>query len=106
LKCLSHTTASELVELSIAEAVTTILRADITNQFNNIALSTPTVKKRIVSISSYIEEEVIKRLLSTTTFSMQLNESADIAILAELLVYFRYIHKNKIKEEMMFCNLC
>jgi hypothetical protein len=34
---------------------------------------------------------------------MQLNESADIAILAELLVYFRYIHKNKIEKEMLFC---
>jgi zinc finger BED domain-containing protein 5/7/8/9 len=99
----SHTTASELVKPSIVEAVTTILGADIANQFNNIALSAPTVKRRIVSISSYIEDEVIKRLLSSPTFSMQLDESTDIANLAELLVYVRYIHKNKIEEEMLFC---
>jgi hypothetical protein len=85
------------------ETVTTILGADIANQFNNIALSAPTVKRRIVSISSYIEEKVVKRLLSSPTFSMQLDESTDIANLAEFLVYVRYIHKNKIEEEMLFC---
>jgi hypothetical protein len=40
---------------------------------------------------------------ASSTFALQLDESTDVANLAELLVYVRYAHGNFIVEKILFC---
>ena len=52
-------------------------------------------------------EDVLKQLLIHTRaseiYALQLDESTEVAGLAQLLVYVRYIHEGSIKEDMLFC---
>jgi hypothetical protein len=54
--------------------------------------SANTVQRRRKTISTHLKDEVIRKILLSSTFAMQLNESTDVANLAELLVYVRYAH--------------
>jgi hypothetical protein len=66
-------------------------------------LSANTVQLRRKTISTHLEDEVIRKLLLSSTFAMQLDESTDVANMAELLVYVRYAHVTCIEENMLFC---
>ena len=37
-------------------------------------------------------------------FSLQVDETTDVALCAQLLVFVRYIHLGDIKEEFLFCS--
>jgi hypothetical protein len=54
-------------------------------------------------MSTRLEDEVIRKLLLSSTFAMQLDESTDVANLVELLIYVRYAHGTFIEGNMLFC---
>lgn len=53
-------------------------------------------------MSDNIKSQLLNRLRENY-FAMQLNESTDITNFAQLLVCVRYIYKDKIKEDFLFC---
>ena len=69
----------------------------------SIPLSNDSVRRRIVDIAKDILQWVAEINASQCKFSMQLDESTDCAQCSHLLVYVRYLHENRIKEEFLFC---
>lgn len=72
------------------------------NELKTIPLLRDTVSCRIENMSDNIKSQLLNRLLGNY-FAMQLDESMDITNLSQLLVYVRYIYKNKIEEDFLFC---
>jgi hypothetical protein len=68
-----------------------------------ILLSNNTVMRRIESMSKDIQEQLLTRIKYSPKFSLQIDESTDVAGLAQLLVFFRYCFEENIQKEFMFC---
>jgi zinc finger BED domain-containing protein 5/7/8/9 len=99
----SHTIGADLIKPAIVNTVSTVLNQETAQKFEALPLSATTVKRRIIKISKYLESETVRKLLLSPTFAMQLDESTDVANLAELLVYVRYVYNTTIEESMLFC---
>ncbi|CAG9792967.1 unnamed protein product [Diatraea saccharalis] len=74
---------------------------DNAKKIDAVQLSNNTISKRISSISDTVENELIRRLKSSEFFSLQLDESSDVAGLAALLVFVRYPFAMQIEEELL-----
>lgn len=68
-----------------------------------ISLFNTTIKNRIAEMSENIKENVVSKILSSPFFSLQLDESTDVANISQLLVFSRYITDKGIEQEFIFC---
>jgi hypothetical protein len=59
--------------------------------------------RHIESVSEDIKEELLARIKLSPISELQIDESTDVAVLAQLLVFFRYCFEENIQEEFMFC---
>ena len=74
------------------------------NKLSLVPLSNDIVKNRIDDISEDILHQIVADLkASHTKFSLQLDETADVANLSLLIAFVRYVKGDKIKEEFLFC---
>lgn len=96
-----HTIAEELIKPCVKDVVTCMLGSDMAKKFDTVQLSNSTISKRIYTISEFVENELISRLKTCEFFSLQLDESTDVAGLAVLLVFVRYPFEMKIEEELL-----
>ena len=57
-------------------------------------------------MSDNILKQIVKQLLVSPfkLFSLQLDESTDISSCSQLMVFVRYVHDYKFKEEFLFCH--
>jgi hypothetical protein len=78
-----------------------MINEKVANQLKNIPLSDTTVARRILLISNDLKLQLLSRL-STGKFSLQLDESTDIANDAILLTYVRYFYNNEMHEDILF----
>ena len=69
----------------------------------SVPLSNSTISRRMSDMAEYCQKEVIKRVKQSPTFSLQMDESTDIAGLAVLIVFVRYIYNCKTEEDLLFC---
>ena len=69
-----------------------------------ISLSNDTVQRRISDMSEDMKEQVINELKASPMFCIQVDESTDVSLCAQLLVFVRYIHLEDIKKEFLFCS--
>jgi Domain of unknown function (DUF4371) len=76
--------------------------AEAAANFQAIAVSASTVKRRIVKISSFLESETVRKVRQSDHFALQLDESTDIVNFAELIVFVRYMAEDSIEESMLF----
>jgi hypothetical protein len=58
--------------------------------------------RRIESMSEDIKE-LLTRIKCSPKFALQIDESIDVTVLAQLLVFVRYCFEENIQEEFMFC---
>ena len=98
----SHTIGEELIKPCLIEATTLVLAGEKANKLKEISLSNDTVKKRISEMSHDILLQVVEEVRSSPQFSLQLDESTDISLCAQLLVYARYIFENNVKVQYLF----
>ena len=100
-----HTIGKNLILPCARDIVQLVLGTEAVQKIQDVPLSNNTVQRRILELSKNIEEQVISEIKSCElgTFAIQLDESTDVSALAELLVYVRYIHLGKLKEEFLFC---
>ena len=100
-----HTIAEELLLPATKDIVRVMLGAEYVNKLNTISLSNNTVSRRIDDMSADIMEQVIQEMKSAPfgIFSIQLDESQDVANCSQLLVYVRYIYEGDFKDEFLFC---
>ncbi|XP_035229526.1 zinc finger BED domain-containing protein 5-like [Stegodyphus dumicola] len=73
------------------------------NDIRKITLLNDTVSNRISDINKDQLIQLITRIKESPKFSIQLDETTDITKLAQLLVYVRYVYKESVEEELLFC---
>lgn len=56
-------------------------------------LSNVTISRRINELSTNIDNDTA-RALSTTKLALQVDETADITVIAQLIVFVKFVYKN------------
>ncbi|XP_070275267.1 SCAN domain-containing protein 3-like [Myotis yumanensis] len=100
-----HTIAENLL-LPVAKGIVRVMIGDkFVTKLSAISFSKDTVCRRIDDMFVDIPDQVIQEIKSAPLpiFSMQLDESTDVANCSQLLVYVRYINDGDFKEEFLFC---
>ena len=80
-----------------------MLGEDKVSKVKQISLSNTTVKRRIVHLDEDIEEQVVTSVRNSAAFAIQLDESTDVASLSQLIAFVRYIEKDTMNTEFLFC---
>ena len=84
-----------------------IIRDKFVTQLSAISLSNNIVRRRIYGMSTYVLGQVIKKIkyAPLPVFSIQFDESTDIANCSQLLDCKRYINDGNFKNEFLYANL-
>ncbi|XP_076806902.1 zinc finger BED domain-containing protein 5-like [Clavelina lepadiformis] len=99
-----HTIAETIVKPCAVKMVKLILGEKSSKKIEQVCLSNDTIKRRISVMSTDVKQQVIDELKASPMFSIQLDESTDVASCSQLLVFVRYIHMEDVKEEFLLCN--
>jgi hypothetical protein len=65
--------------------------------------SNNTVSWRISDTAGNVLKQLLLRMQDSALHALQLDESTDVAGLAQLLVYVCYVYVGSIKEDILFC---
>ena len=99
-----HTIGETLVKPAALRMTNIMLGTAAKDKLSLVPLSNDIVKNRIDGISEDILHQVVADLrASHTKFSLQLDETTDVANLSQLIAFVRYVKGDKIKEEFLFC---
>lgn len=97
-------TAGENLILPGAKIISSLLLDEkVGQQIGQISLSNTTVKRRIEEMSVNVKESLISAMKESDFYSLQLDESTDIADNANLLCFVRFNFNGSVEEEMLFC---
>ncbi|XP_022597516.1 zinc finger BED domain-containing protein 5-like [Seriola dumerili] len=69
-----------------------------------IPMSDNTIQRRISDMAADVKEQVLDTICESPFFSIQLDESTDVANCAQLMVYVRFIKELSAQEEFLFCH--
>ena len=74
-------------------------------KLKQVSLLNNTVSRRIAELSNNILSQVVSKIQNSkfNFFAIQLAETTDVANLAQVCVYVRYIHEEHLKDEFLFC---
>ncbi|KAM4722957.1 zinc finger BED domain-containing protein 5-like [Rhinophrynus dorsalis] len=100
-----HTIGEDLLLPAAKDIVRVMIGAEFVKKLSAVSLSNDTVSRRIDDMSADIIDQVIQEIKSAPLgiFSIQLDESTDVANCSQLLVYVRYINGGDFKDEFLFC---
>lgn len=100
-----HTIGEDLLLPAAKDIVRVMIGDEFVTKLNAISLSNDTVRRRLDDMSADILGQVIQEIKSAPLpiFSLQLDESTDVANCSQLLVYVRYIIDGDFKDEFLFC---
>ncbi|XP_052611518.1 protein ZBED8-like isoform X1 [Peromyscus californicus insignis] len=100
-----HTFAEDLLLPAAKDGVRVMIGDEFVTQLSTVSLSNDTVRRRIDDMSADILNQVIEEIKAAPLpiFSIQLDESTDVANCSQLLVYVRYINDGDFKDEFLFC---
>lgn len=99
-----HTIGETLVKPCALEMVELVCGKQHRKEIENIPLSNNVIQSRIHDMSLDLTQQVLTELkASPHPYSMQLDETTDVAQCSQLLVFVRYVHSGSIKEEFLFC---
>ncbi len=82
-----------------------IIGGEHEKKIKQMSLSNDTVSRRICDMSTDIKEQLRDNIMQSTyqKIAIALDESTDIASMAQLMVYVRFVHNDDIQEDFMFC---
>ncbi|XP_051017344.1 protein ZBED8-like [Acomys russatus] len=100
-----HTFAEHLLFPVAKDSVRVMIGDEFVTQLSAVSLSNDTVRRRIHDMSADILDQVVQEIKSAPLpiFSIQLDESTDVANCSQLMVYVRYINDGDFKDEFLFC---
>ncbi|CAM5143360.1 unnamed protein product [Eretmochelys imbricata] len=79
-----------------------MLEEPATKKVAQVPLSNDTIARQIHSRAHDMEDQLIGQIKLAKYFSLQLDESTDVANMAILMVYVRFEHEGDLKEEFLF----
>ncbi|XP_046684915.1 zinc finger BED domain-containing protein 5-like [Homalodisca vitripennis] len=98
-------TAGENLILPGAKIISSLLLDEKSGQqIGQIPLSNTTVKRRIEEMSANVKEILISAVKESDFYSLQLDESTDIADNANLLCFVRFNLNGSVEEDILFCH--
>ena len=101
-----YTIGEKLVKPAALKMANTMLGKAAENKLFQILLSDDTISNRIDKMSDDILAQIVSDLISSPAkFSLQLDETTDVASLSQLAVFVRYVKEDMIKEDFLFCYL-
>ncbi|CAL9700336.1 unnamed protein product [Knipowitschia caucasica] len=98
-----HTIGEDLILPAAKEMVNMVIGENAANKLNVISLSDNTVKRRIDDMAENVLNQLVTRIKESRFYAIQIDESTDIAALANLLAFVRYEHDGDIHEDFLFC---
>ena len=98
----AHTIGKTLLKPCILASVKLMLGERASQTMKQISLSNDTIKSRIHEMSKNIKSKVIWKINFSLVFALQLDESTNVSIFSQLLVYIRYVTDERINEEFLF----
>ena len=99
-----HTIGETLVKPAALQLANIMLGKAAKDKLSLVPLSNNVVSSRINDTSEDILSQVVEKLkTSPTKFSLQLDETTDVANFNQLLTFVRYVDGLEIKEEFLFC---
>jgi hypothetical protein len=102
----SHIIATHLITPAVKIIVDFFLKNNIEkNEILNIPVYNNIIKRRIIEMSTDIEQSVSLALSENPKFAIQLNESTDAAGLAQLIAFVRFVNSKEIKNQFLFCQV-
>ena len=101
-----HNIAEKLIVPCGKDIIRCVVGCDAEKKVASIPISNDTVHQRIVDMSADVKQQVIVELKEAPLgkFSIQLDESTDVAGCAQLMVFARYIGREDFKENFLFCH--
>ncbi|XP_067125519.1 zinc finger BED domain-containing protein 5-like [Centruroides vittatus] len=98
----AYTIAEKLIKPCVKDVVTTMIGEEHAKLVDCIPLLDITISRRVKDISNFCASELIRCLqASEHEFTIQFDETTDIAGLVILLVIVRYIHGMAAQEDML-----
>ena len=82
-----HTTGEMLIKPCALSMVKLILGETSIQKIQQVSLSNDTIKRRISQMSANVKQQVINEIKASPMFSLQLDESTDVASCSQLLVF-------------------
>uniref|UniRef100_A0A0L8GVG6 Uncharacterized protein n=1 Tax=Octopus bimaculoides TaxID=37653 RepID=A0A0L8GVG6_OCTBM len=102
LQTKSHTLTKLIILPACRKMVKTMLGNEAGQKISKIPLSNNTIHRRIMDLSADMEENVQNKL-QNSEFTLQVHESTDISIKAQLLTSIRFIDGNQIINQFFCC---
>ena len=100
-----HVIGEELILPCTKDIVHHMLGDKAAESLDCLSLSNNTVQRRIADMPVAILTQVTNEIKTSPLglFTLQVDESTDVANLPQLLVYVRYINNGNFKDEFLFC---
>ena len=101
-----HTIGEQLILPCCQVIVSNVFGEFEVQKLKQVSLSNDTVSRKISELSENILSQVVSKIQNSMFgfFAIQLDETTDVANLAELCVYVRYIHEKHLEDEFLFCS--
>ena len=101
-----HTIGENLIKPCSLKIVELMLGNVEKKKIAAVSLSNSTIQRRIEDMAADIRDQVVQEIKSAAfgLFSIQLDESTDVASCSQLMVFVKYVHLNSFKEELLFCS--
>lgn len=100
-----HTIAENLILPAAIDMVSVLIGVEEAKKLKKIPLSNDTISRRIDDMAADVRDQIILQVSSSEFFSIQFDESTDVANMSQFLCFVRYEcdRDTSIKENMLFC---
>uniref|UniRef100_A0A674J7L1 HAT C-terminal dimerisation domain-containing protein n=1 Tax=Terrapene triunguis TaxID=2587831 RepID=A0A674J7L1_9SAUR len=99
----AHTIAESLIGPCIKDVVHCMLREKAAKRIDMVPLSNNKLSRRINDMSNNIETIIVHTVKNSPYYAIRLDESTDVANLAILLLFVRYVNEGLVEEDLLFC---
>ena len=98
-----HTIGKDLLMPVMKKVVKIMIGEKEYKKLDAVSLSNNTVKRRIADMSNDVLRKIVHQVKKSPFYSIQLDESTDIAGFLQFFVFIRYISNATISEDFVFC---
>ena len=97
-----HTIEETLIMPCVPKMADIMLGKDAERKLASVSLSNSTIQKRIKDIKCQVVEEI--KTAPFGLFAIQIDQSTDISLCAQLVVFAKYVYNDTFKKEFIFCS--